>query len=277
MLEKTPGLFWHDIAGVYALADLPQYESVSSIAKSTGWWELDQIFKLYPGQFVVVHGATNHGKSTFLMNLICNQFITNGTKTFAYLPENERHIRERLGMIWGDRAGSGWDAFSEIGLILASAIRRYDEQPHDLMWILGKYLECKADGHNAELIVLDPWNEIEWTRPKELPLTEFIGQCLKQVTGFCREHAVTVILSAHPTKAGVADGKVPGPYDIDGSAHWANKPDNVLCVYRDPKTDAVSIVSQKVREIGAGKRGVCYFTVDEETGIFTPQHGAVSI
>jgi len=273
MLDKTPGLFWHDIPGLYALADLPRYQSVSEIAKSTGWWELDQIYRLYPGQFTVVHGPTNHGKSTFLMNLICNQWCENQAKSFVYIPENERYIHDRLAQIWGDR--QGWDAFAEVGLVIASAIRRFDEQPHDLRWILSHAYEAHKEGHSG-LVVLDPWNEIEWCRPKDMTLTEFIGECLKSITGFCRETNITVILSAHPTKSGVAEGKVPGPYDIDGSAHWANKPDNVLCVFRDMNGKTTTVSSQKVRELGAGKRGVCVFDVDEQTGVFTPQHGAVS-
>lgn len=122
--------------------------------------------------------------------------------------------------------------------------------------------------------MLDPWNQIEFSRDPRTPLTEFLRECLKQIIGFSRELSLSVVLSAHPTKSGVAEGKIPGAYDIDGSAHWANSPDNILCVFRGPTE--TSIHSQKVREIGAGKRGVCVFTVDEKTGLFTPQLGAVS-
>lgn len=274
MLNKTNGLCWHGIADVYALADAPQYPSVSAITRSTGYWELDQLFKIYPGQFCLLHGATNHGKSTFLMNLICNQFAEHGTKSFLFMPENERHLKERLGLIWGNR--QNWDQFAEIGVVLGSSIPRQDQSPRDLGWILGRAYDCHKEGHGG-IVCLDPWNEIDFTRPKDVPQTEFIGWCLRDITKFARETNLTVFLSAHPTKSGVADGKIPGPYDLADSAHFANKPDNILCVYRDPNTKATSVISQKVREIGAGKRGVCVFDVDEDTGIFTPQHGAVSI
>lgn len=264
--------FWRGIPGIYSLADLPRHPSVTSIAKTTGWWELDQIYKLYAGQFTVVHGPTNHGKSTFLMNMICNQWCENKLKSFVYLPENERHLHERFALIWGDR--QGYDAFAEVGILIASSIRRFDEQPHDLMWILNHAFDCHKES-NLGLIVLDPWNQIEVTRPKDMPLTEFLRDCLKLVTGFCRDTNIPVMLSAHPTKAGVKENNVPGAYDIDGSAHWANAPDNILCVFRG--VAETTVYSQKVREIGAGKRGLCVFNVDEETGIFTPQKGAVSL
>jgi twinkle protein len=208
------------------------------------------------------------------MNLICNQYAEHGTKSFLFIPENERQIKDRLSLIWGSR--QGWDAFAEVGAVIGSAIRREDQSPRSLDWILAKAVDCHNDGHGG-LVILDPWNEIDFTRPKDVPQTEFIGWCLRDITQFARETNLTVILSAHPTKSGVAEGKIPGPYDLADSAHFANKPDNILCVFRDPVQKGVtSIISQKVREIGAGKRGLCVFNVDEETGIFTPQHGAVT-
>jgi twinkle protein len=259
--------------GYHALADLPQAPSIASIARSTGWWELDQIFKIYPGQFVVVTGIAGHGKSTFLLNLICN-LADQSVKSFLYVPENERHIRDKLALIWGDR--QNFERFANVQCFVQSAIpERYDEEPHTLDWLLNKALVAiEQDG--VRLLLLDPWNEIERAKPKDMLLTDYIGQCLMWIKGFCRKYGVTVILVAHPTKAGISDGKVPSLADIEGSMNWYNKCDNGLIVVRDGNKPVTRIISAKVREHGAGKRGVCYFNVDEDTGIFTPQHGAVT-
>ena len=64
--------------------------------------------------------------------------------------------------------------------------------------------------------------------------------------------------------------------DIEGSMNWYNKCDNGLIVARDPSASSCRVISAKVREIGAGRRGECHFYVDEKTGVFTPQHGAVT-
>jgi twinkle protein len=108
-------------------------------------------------------------------------------------------------------------------------------------------------------------------------MTDYIGQCLMWLKGFCRTYAVTVILVAHPTKAGISEGKVPTLADIEGSMNWYNKCDNGLIVVRDPERPVTRVISAKSREAGAGRRGVCYFDVDETTGLFTPQHGGVSL
>jgi twinkle protein len=87
---------------------------------------------------------------------------------------------------------------------------------------------------------------------------------------------VIVIVVAHPTKAvNENGGRVPNLSDIEGSMNWFNKCDNGLVVARDPTNNTSRVISAKVREIGAGSLGVCYFTVDPNTGKFTPQHGAV--
>lgn len=274
MLDKTRPMFRHDQPGYHALAGIPQRQSVVTIAKSTGWWELDQIWKIYPGQFNVVTGATNSGKSTFILNVVCNTACEHGMKSFLYVPENEAHIREKMGLIWGDR--QNWDRFAEVECFVQSAeISHYDQEARTLDWILNKaVIAVKEDGVGH--IVLDPWNEIERAKPKDITMGDYIGQCLMWLKQFCRMYSVAVTIVAHPTKAGVSEGKIPSLYDIEGSAHWANKCDNGLIVVRDTDRAGGRVISAKVREIGAGKRGVCYFTVDEETGIFKPQHGAVS-
>jgi twinkle protein len=78
-------------------------------------------------------------------------------------------------------------------------------------------------------------------------------------------------LVAHPTKA-VNDngGRVPTLADIEGSMNWYNKCDNGLIVHRDPDKNRTGVLSAKVREIGAGQRGTCWFDVDPKTGTFKP-------
>jgi twinkle protein len=265
----------HDQAGYYALADLPQRESVSAISKSTGWWELDEIFKIYPGQFVLVTGIPGHGKSTFLLNVVCNLFSQSNVKSFLYVPENEGHIRENLSRLWGDRPA--WEVFSNIGcFVQSSEVETYNDEPRTIHWVLSQaQVAIVEDG--VKLIVIDPWNELEHAKPAQMPMVDYISQCLRWLKQFARVYGVTVVVVAHPTKAGVSDGKVPSLTDVEGAMHWHNKCDNGLIVYREGETTTTRVISAKVREIGAGKRGVCYFDVEPDTGIFTPQKGGVSL
>ncbi len=264
----------HDQPGYFSLADVPQSESIERISIGTGWWELDQIWRLYPGQFNVVTGVAGHGKSTLLLNVICNVAREYGARSFLYVPENESHIRGKLKAIWG--AKPGFETFCrEQCFLQSSRPERYDNMPMTLQWVLDQaVVAVERDG--VDIVMIDPWNEIERAKPSDMLLTDYIGECLMYLKGFCRSLKVTVMLVAHPTKAGVADRKTPGLSDIEGSMNWYNKCDNGLIIERDANKPTARVVSAKVREIGAGKRGVCHFFVDEKTGQFTPQVGAVT-
>lgn len=274
MLQRVQMPPRYDQPGYHALADLPQRDSVAAIAKSTGWAELDELLKIYPGQFIVVTGVAGHGKSTLMLNIVCNLFAQ-GIKSFLYVPENEAHIRDKLSDIWGDRPA--WDAFSAVGCFIQSAeVEAYDSEPKTLQWVLNQAIVAiKEDG--VKFIMVDPWNELERAKPRDMLMSDYIGQCLMWLKQFCRLFGVTVVVVAHPTKAGVSDGKVPTLADIEGSMNWFNKCDNGLIVVRDPERNATRVISAKVREIGAGRRGVCYFDVDPGTGTFKPQYGGVSL
>jgi len=265
----------HGQPGYHSLAELPQRGSVADICIGTGWPEMSELWKLYPGQFTICTGIAGHGKSTFLLNVICNIARENNTKTFMYVPENEGHIREKLQLIWGERRG--FDAFCADHCFVQSAMpSHYDTEPKTLQWVLDKaVVAVERDG--VDVILIDPWNELERAKPKDMMMTDYIGQCLMYMKQFCRAMNVAVILVAHPTKAGVEQGKTPTLSDIEGSMNWYNKCDNGLIVVRDPVSPMAKVISAKVREIGAGRRGECHFHVDQATGQFTPQHGGLSI
>lgn len=274
MLTKT-SVHRHEQPGYYALGELPQQGSVSDIAITTGWWELDQIWRPYPGQFNVVTGIAGHGKSTFLLNVLCNLARGQGVRSFLYVPENERHLREKLEKIWGNHPG--FEEFCRGQCFVQSAQpNRYDEAPRTLDWVLDKAVVA-LERDDADVVLIDPWNELERAKPRDMLMTDYIGECLMYLKQFCRAHDAIVILVAHPTKAGIAEGKVPSLADIEGSMNWYNKCDNGLIVVRDPEKPVARVISAKAREIGSGKRGTCWFYVDPDTGAFTPQTGAVSL
>jgi twinkle protein len=125
--------------------------------------------------------------------------------------------------------------------------------------------------HGAKGLVIDPWNELDHSRPQRQSETEYISDCLTKIRRFARTYQVHVWIVAHPTKLYKDNnGKypVPTPYDISGSAHFRNKADNCLTVWRDLKNEEkeVEIHVQKVRFREVGKVGLAKFCFDVVTG-----------
>jgi twinkle protein len=263
-----------ELPGLYALADLPQRGSVAKQAFGSGWWELDQILKFYLGQFVVVTGIAGHGKSTFLLNVLLKMALERRTKSFMYVPENEGHLLEKLKLLWPG-SDQAFEHFAASQCFVQSAVPHLVHEPaHTLGWVLDRAVEA-VEQHGVEMVLIDPWNELDRSKPKDMLMSDYIGECLRQVKQFCRTMNAVVIVVAHPTKAvNENGGRTAGLADIEGSMNWFNKCDNGLIVVRDAGRDSCKVISAKVRETGAGKVGVCHFTVDPLTGIYTPQYGA---
>lgn len=264
---KKPNRYW--------LSDLPQRGSVAKQSFGVDWWEFDQIFKFYPGQFVVVTGIAGSGKSTFILNLLLRLAHQHGTKSFLYVPENEAYLHEKLRGIWANDAT--FDYFASQQCQVQSAVPAHvDEPAHTMHWVLDQ-AAAAVHGDGIDVVMIDPWNELDRAKPRDMLMSDYIGECLMQIKTFCRSLSTIVIVVAHPTKAvNESGGRVPTLGDIEGSMNWFNKCDNGLIVVRHTERDSARVISAKVREIGAGRRGVCHFDVDAATGIFTPQYGAVT-
>lgn len=122
--------------------------------------------------------------------------------------------------------------------------------------------------------MIDPWNELEHTRPQGLSETEHISQVLGKIRRFAHAHGVHIWLVAHPTKlAKDREGgyPVPTPYDVSGSAHFRNKADMALSVWRDVTNEdaPTQMHIQKVRFRESGQIGMVSLYFDKVTGRYS--------
>lgn len=118
-------------------------------------------------------------------------------------------------------------------------------------------------------LLIDPWNYIEHHIPKGYTETQYISESLTKIKSFSIRYGVHVFLIAHPTKIqkDKSTGKydVPTLYNISGSAHFFNKTDNGICVWRDFVTNTVEVHVQKVRYSWLGKVGMSTYDYNLNT------------
>ena len=263
--------------GYYPLGKLPQLPPIADRVFTSTWWELDEIFRMYLGQFVVVTGLAGSGKSTFVLNLLMNMAVDIGLRTFIYAPENENDILNKCRRIWNGnpkRSREGFQHFADYQWFIQSSAT--GEDGRDLGWVLDR-AEFAIAYDDCSVVLIDPWNELERLKPRDELLTDYIGRVIGWAKDMCRLRNVIVIVIAHPTKSVLENKRSVGLGDIEGSMNWYNKCDNGLIVEREKGTNTTTVISAKVRNSpDAGRLGACHFVVDPATGLFTPQYGGVT-
>jgi len=247
----------------------------------TGWCTLDDYYTIKEGQMTLITGIPSHGKSQFSTNLLVNIAERYQWKFAIFSPENQpvqRHAVQMLSMYIKKPFGSN-QQITEGELAYAKDwLQRHfvflDMADHELTidHILTKAKICVLK-HGIKGLVIDPWNEIDHSRPANLSETEYISMCLTKIRRFARMYQVHVWLIVHPMKLQKRiDGTypVPTPYDISGSAHWRNRADCCLCVWRNIEDGSkeVQIHVQKVRFREVGKVGRVDLYYDYDKGVY---------
>ena len=253
--------------GLYRLSDYPDVPPLQTF--STGWEPLDHNLRLYLGEIMVVTGVPGHGKSSWVLNLCCNLAEARGWRTALYSPEMPvaPHLRQKLRLLHSRSAeptaaerSKADDWIEDHFLFLDSDPSRRVENDEDktLDWIIDKAEEA-VNRMGIRMLVIDPWNEVEHARRRDELMHEYIGRAIRMLRKFAQDKQVIVVIVAHPTKDVGKDGmRSPGLYDIDGSAHWANKPDHGVTVFRpedSPVTSRTQIIVTKARFADAGTTG----------------------
>jgi len=113
-------------------------------------------------------------------------------------------------------------------------------------------------------LIIDPYNELESQRPKNLTETEYISEFLKKVRQFARNNEIHVWIVTHPKKPNEEIKSAPGLYNITGSANWANKADNGISIFRTENQVEVHIKKIRFKEVG--KPGKVNFKYDIPSG-----------
>jgi len=135
-----------------------------------------------------------------------------------------------------------------------------------------------------KILVIDPYNKLEYQAGRSETETQYISRFLDRLQMFARFNDVLVILVAHPKKMNKQPGgvyEVPTLYDISGSAHFYNKADYGLSIYRLPNGDntgfqnAVQVHVQKVKFKHLGENGMVELKYNYNNGRFESENSTV--
>lgn len=232
--------------------------------------DLDEHISFMFGQYTTVTGIPGSGKSEIIDFAAVSLAKLHGWVFAICSPENQPvgiHVSKIMEKYVGKSFAPRYNDEDRISAIEFEQAAAFVDQHFifididaiemTLDGILSKASELVArKGVNA--LVIDPWNYIEHKVGTGQTETQYISECLTKIKAFAKRKQIHIFLVAHPTKISKTNGKydVPTLYSISGSAHFFNKTDNGITMYRDFSTNMVEVHIQKVRYSWLGKVGM---------------------
>jgi twinkle protein len=272
------------VNGVFQIEDLNEqldeiFKNGYPKATPIGYTDLDKFITWRKGELTIITGIPSHGKSDFIDQISVRLAIRNEWRFAVFSPENqppEIHIIKLIEKFVGKPyyRYDNTETMNEATKNYAKQIlndnyffMKIDEMDLTIDGILEKTKEL-IQRKGIDALIIDPYNYIEHNIPSGYSETQYISELLTKIKRFKDANNIHIFLVAHPRKISKI-GKthdVPTLYDIAGSAHFYNKADNGITVYRNDETNLVDIHIQKVRFRFVGKKGLVTFTYDLPTG-----------
>jgi len=245
---------------------------------------LDRLMAFRSREVSLLTGTPSAGKTTFITfaahRLVQAHGIRIGLGLFETDPtEVERHLLLLSGV--GPRASEAARRDA-----LAALDRHYrlfhrideGEEMHGMAWLKRMIYKLAArDGCN--LIVVDPWNEIEHQLEPGETMATYANFALMRLRQWADRYDIHIVLLAHPKK--MEPGRKPLGYDVADAAAFANKPGMGWTVHlEDDEAHGahVSLTCWKVRnryETGC-RPGLIRLAFDERAMTYRPLAGRAS-
>lgn len=247
------------------------YQKGRETGFSTGWPSVDAFYRISPGYWTLVTGWPNMGKSSWVDNLAIQTMRHHGWKWLFFSAESLPYASH-----WAGLAELYIGAPFDPGAFQRMTPDEKDEAkaflsahawhivPDDRMTVARILLVAQEAirQHGIQVLVIDPWNELDHSRPVHMNETEYVSNALSQIRRFARSEGIHIFVVAHPSKLNRnKDGvlPVPTPHDVSGSSHFWNKSDYALCIWRDfnDTTGEISVYVQKARHRWVSRLGRC--------------------
>ena len=233
----------------------------------------DDWFKLAFGEWTVLSGIPNSGKSDILDQILCNMATKHDFRCAMFSPESfpyEGHIKRIANKL--NQKNCTIDDLNKTKDFIEDHFYwiKIDLENLTVKGILDSFRELVFQ-RGINICVIDPWNMLDHSAQKD---HSYIGKILSQITQFCQQTNTHLFLVAHPRKI-ESDGGVyrkPTLYDISGSADFFNKAYNGLISYRcigqktKYKSDVVRIHIEKVKRKENGQLGEFEIAPDFDCG-----------
>jgi twinkle protein len=248
---------------------------------STGIASVDECLLLNKQMLMIVTGIAGRGKSEFVDMMAVNSAILHGWNWVYFSPENPvvDHLEKIVEKKMGNRLNSASQEDIEDAIKWAHDHFSWIVAPDDKFSLMDIQNEVEemivADGKKVDVIVYDPWNELDHSKQGSRD-DQYISDCLTKVRRFHKKYDLMTCIVIHPKGLSKdKDGNYPVPtlLDCNGGVMWSNKADYGLCVHRpNMMQHGADILIQKVKSKKIGKVGKIHLDYDVISGRFKDEN-----
>lgn len=259
---------------IASLDDIPDPGPVALY--ETGFDGLD--LRITTPAFMPIVGPYGSGKSIFMRQLLVNLWRLHGWKFLItsfeekVKPRYQRDLRRHL-------IGSVETTWTEADIAKADAeinracvfFRRKRNTALDADRLVDR-IEYAVRTYGIKVVAIDPFNEIDHVVPRGMAKTDYVGQFIMRLKQLADDYNLLMICALHPPKDGVEKRlQRSGMLTLnDGadSAHWGNKADIGLCMWR-PLVGPTLLHIDKVKDHETmGRPTLCEMIHDSEFNRF---------
>lgn len=230
------------------------------------------------GAFTIVTGIPNQGKSEFVDFLASILNIKYHWRCGVFSPENFP-LKFHIGKLAEKIIGKSF--FGEYRMLKSEKDMAKSHINNNFFFIASDDDDFSIDDilekarilvlkYGIKILIIDPWNKLEHQRDRNEDKSDYISKVLDKIFKFKRKYKLHIFLIAHPTKikkdkrTGMFE--IPNLYDIADSAHFFNKPEMGLTVYRNFYTHKTEVYIQKMKFKHWGTIGKVEFNWDPQNG-----------
>ena len=225
--------------GVMSLSEAPEAPPLKPVKLRAMGQGFQHHIGLCKGQVSIWTGEANGGKSSVMRQVMWAANREAGWRigVAAFEDHIRRSFAPAMQRIFtnGDMRDGGPD---EANAWLEDNFRFMvppDDEDPTIPWVL-EMSEICVRRHGCDMIVVDPWTELDLQMAPGMSETEAVRKYLTAFTRFARVFNVHVAIICHPRKSGEYGGskKMADGGDISGSAHFKNKCHLGVTVQADP-------------------------------------------
>jgi len=236
----------------------------------TGMKQFDEIFSAELGQYTLVTGVPQSGKSEWLDQIIVKYNLNTKNKVGFVSIENEPFIfhYDKLSQKLFGRKPTPNDIGKQNLIDVKNYINDnyfhvHFEKRYYLEEALAKFKELSRR-KGCRIFVIDPFNKVK-LKNNITSITDFTNEYHTQLDAFVKETNSHLFLVAHPNKTEQAEGsdstfKMPNAYNIKGGGEHFDMSYNVLGVNRiyEQKIVQVKTLKVKFKHLGEQQKSVFY-------------------